>query len=170
MLNIKKNKIFSVKEYISSKFSDLKFDEESHTYTLKGKKLTSTSTYIKKRFTNKFEGYRIAKAMADSFNKNNPDATQRDPFYYLYRWKQISTASTETGSRVHNYAEFNYPHFYDSPSCIQEQGVYDFYNDLDSKYVVLFMELKMYNEKYLKAGTADIIFYNTETNKIIIGD
>lgn len=170
MHNIKVNRSDEIRAHIESCFDGLKFDEESHTYTYDGNKLTSTSQYIKERFSNPFKTYHIANIMYKKANKDCPQCKKRDPFYYIYRWKHISEEAVNAGSRVHNYAEFGYPLFLDPPTCEQEQGVIDFFNDLDNKYVVLFLELRMYMKDYLKAGTADGILLNTETNKIIIID
>jgi hypothetical protein len=169
MLTIKIDNITRIRQEINACFNNLKFDEESHSYTLNNKKLISTTTYLK-RFSSEFEPYLTAKRMADSYNKKRIATPERSYTYYLYRWKHISEAATNMGSAVHNYAEYNYPDFIDSPSNKQEQGVIDFFNDLDSKYVVLFLELRMYIEKYLKAGTADIILYNKDTGNIVIAD
>lgn len=163
------NSIDLLKEEISNTFCDLEFEEESHSYTLDGQKLISTSKFISKFYTEPFDAFNIAKAMADSYNKKSP-TRKRDAFYYIYRWNQIKETATNSGSRVHNYAEYNYPEFYDAPICKQEQGVIDFFNDLPDNYVVLFMELKMYIREYKKAGTADLILYNTETDNIVISD
>lgn len=169
MLNIKVNNSLRVKQALESAFSGLSFDEASHTYKLKGQKLISTSKWLKQYYES-FNTYEIAKAKANKFNKENCNDAQIDHFYYIYRWKQISEAATNTGTRVHNYAEYNYPLFSDTPYCEQEQGVVDFYKDLDSKYEVVFLELKMFIEKYGKAGTADIILYNNDTGNILLAD
>jgi hypothetical protein len=169
MINCTISDIDLIKNQIKTAFKGLAFDEESHTYTLNGNKLVSTTTYLTNFYT-KFTAYHMAKAMADSFKKKNRNCRSRDYSYYIYRWKMISDAATSSGSRVHNYAEFNYPDWIDPPSCDQEQGVIDFFDDLDSKYVVLFLELKMYLEKYNKAGTADVTLYNLESGNIVIAD
>jgi len=170
MHNIKINRTPSITDHISKCFDGLQFDEESHTYTYNKKKLISTSTYIKKRFANKFKAYYLAKIMAKNHNRKCPQCKERDPFYYIYRWKHESEQSINAGSRVHNYAEFGYPLFLDPPVCEQEKGVIDFFSDLPKKYSVLFLELRMYMKDYLKAGTADGILLNKETNKIVIID
>lgn len=170
MDNIIMDRSEEIRYIISKHFSGLVFDEESHSYTYDNQKLLSTSYYIKQRFSNDFKAYEIATSLANSFKSKCPECKERDKYYYIYRWKHQGLEATSSGSRVHNYAEYNYPSFVDEPVCDQEQGVVDFYNNLDSKYVMLFLELKMFMKDYLKAGTADGIFLNTETNKIVILD
>lgn len=169
MIRKSKTKIEIIKEKISNSFLGLVFDEPSHSYTLDGNNLTSTTTFLK-RYSTPFSGYNIAKAMAKKHNRERTTSKPKDEYYYLYRWKMQSTSATNYGTVVHNYAEFNYPDFIDPPSCRKEQGVVDFFSDLEDNYVVLFLELKMYIKEYNKAGTADLILYNKETDKIIIGD
>lgn len=152
------------------RFSDLSFDEETHTYTLPdGMKLISSTTWIK-RFQEKFEDYYIANKVAESVNNKVSKSKKRGYGYYLNRWKQQREAATLSGSRVHEYIEYNYPDFVDDPACQQEYGAILFFNDLDPKYKVVCMELRMYIKEFHKAGTADCILYNTETGNIIIAD
>jgi CDP-glycerol glycerophosphotransferase (TagB/SpsB family) len=72
------------------------------------------------------------------------------------------------GSRIHHFAEA-FPYF-ETPICNKEQGIVDFFNNLDEKYIVLHSEFRMYDEEYSKAGTCDAILLNTETDKLVIID
>ena len=161
--------ITELKQTITKKFGDLQYDPEGHTYTLNGKELESTSSFIK-QFIRPFEQYPIATAMGKSFNNKYPNLPPRDAKYYISRWRDISIAATTQGTKVHNYAENNYPHFIDEPDCDKERGCVEFFEKLDPRYVVVHMELRMYKEDILRSGTTDILIYDLVDKHFIIAD
>ena len=55
---------------INKTFSGLSFDEETHTYTLNGKQLISTTTYLK-RFSEAFNSYHASEAKGRKKLKEN---------------------------------------------------------------------------------------------------
>lgn len=157
-----------VRDDIIKAFYGLNFDEPTHIYSFKGCRLSSTSSFLK-RYTGVFPARHMAKVMAEKFTRENPKM-QRDASYYLNRWSMMGRAAAASGTRIHNYAEYNYPTFPDRPVCEQEEGVIEFFERLPDYYVVLFMELRMYIKRYRKAGTADLILLNKKTGKIVIAD
>ena len=158
--------IDSVRLKIQNSFSGLSFDEESHTYALNGKQLISTTTYLK-RFTDSFNSFHASEAKEKKILRLNPN-DKRTARYYRARWKHLKDEAAIMGTRVHLYAEC-YPDF-DYPSDWREQGVLDFYKWLPSHYIVLFTELRVYDEETLHAGTVDGLLYNTKTGKLVIYD
>ena len=167
---MKSLEIQSIQIYLKNLYKDLKFDEETHTYTL-GKTflLTGTTTYLK-RFIEEFDEKKMSRASLYSYNKKFPKSKKRDVSYYLTRWECQNKAATYSGTRVHNYAEYNYPDFIDPPSCFQEEGVIQFFKNLSPKYKVVSLELRIYYESYRKAGTIDLILLNTDTQKLVLAD
>lgn len=158
--------IDSVRLKIQNSFSGLSFDEESHTYALNGKQLISTTTYLK-RFTDSFNSFHASEAKEKKILRLNPN-DKRTARYYRARWKHLKDEAAIMGTRVHLYAEC-YPDF-DYPSDWREQGILDFYKWLPSHYIVLFTELRVYDEETLHAGTVDGLLYNTKTGKLVIYD
>lgn len=161
--------ITGIKANIKKLFPGLNFNEKEHKYTYYKTNLISTTTFLKK-YVPEFEEKSIARAKTYIYNKKRISSTQRTENYYIERWKAINRVSTEKGTRVHVFAENNYPDFIDRPYCGQEAGVIEFFKWLPDNYVVLFMEFRLYNIKYKKAGTLDFVLYNKDTNNIVLAD
>lgn len=158
--------IEEIKCKIRESFAGLAFDEESHTYTLNGKQLISTTSYLK-RFTDDFNAFHASEAKGAKMLRLNPK-DKRTAQYYRARWKALKDEASIMGTRVHAYAEC-YPDF-DPPMDWREQGVLDFFEWLPKHYIVLFQELRVYDEDTYHAGTIDGLLYNTKTKKLVIYD
>lgn len=158
--------IDDIKSKIRASFAGLAFDEESHTYTLNGKQLISTTGYLK-RFSDDFNAYHASEAKGAKMLRLNP-SDKRTAQYYRARWKCLKDEAGIMGTRVHSYAEC-YPDF-DLPLDWREQGVLDFFKWLPDNYVVLFQELRVYDESTYHAGTVDGLLYNKNTGKLVIYD
>lgn len=171
MININQNisKTQLVKDTLHKCFSDLVFDEELHKYTLHGDELTSTTTWIKK-YCHDFIEYKQAVRLAKRVNKKVTSSKYRSYKYYQKRWQRQRDAATLSGSRVHDYVEYNYPDFIDPPACEQEKAAKEFILGLEPHYKVVALELRMYIKEFKKAGTADIIIYNTNTGNLVLAD
>ena len=157
-----------------SKFSKLEFNEEDHIYTVNGEVYPSVSGLIE-NFYDKFNP-ELAYKYADSRGFLVEQVQSA--------WDGEADISIIKGNRVHNYSEdyinnyidngykFNNP---DLPTCKQELGCIQWWHDtvLSKKYPnlePLVMELRMYNEKFKYAGTADIILLDKSDGSLIIGD
>lgn len=158
--------IIEINNLIKNTFNNLKFNEELHLYTLNDKQLINTTTFIK-QFLNEFNSYHASENKAKSILKNNP-SSNKNGTYYRKRWKYLRDEAIAIGSRVHNFAEC-YPDF-DTPLCNKEKGIIEFFKNLPDHIKLVNQEVRVYNEKYLKAGTIDCLLYNTQTNKLIILD
>ena len=158
--------IEEVKLKIRNAFANISFEKSDHSYTYDGYLLESSSKY-RQQFEESFESYYSAESKYKSNLKKNP-FTKKTAEYYRERWDLISLEAINLGKRVHLYSE-TYPDF-DEPSCIKEKGVVEFFDNLTSNYVLLFQELVMVDKEFYKAGTADLIFLNTDTGNLIIGD
>lgn len=155
-----------IKNKLIKAFKDLKFDEDSHTYLIKNKKLLSTTTYIEK-FSQEFNAYHASENKAKKIQENNPN-DKRTSTYYRKRWEYVNKEATNMGSRIHMFAEC-YPNF-DEPMCNGEQGVVDFFNWIPEEYELLFLEFRLYDEDSLRAGTMDGLLLNKNTGKLVIFD
>lgn len=155
-----------IKSKIAKSFSGLSFDEESHTYMLNGSVLTNTTTYLK-RFSDSFNSYYASEAKGAKMMRQNPD-DKRTGQYYRARWNHIRNEASAAGTRIHLFSEC-YPHF-DAPIDWREEAILEFYEWLPEHYKVLFLELRVYDEATLHAGTVDGLLYNTKTGKLVIFD
>lgn len=158
--------IEEIKNKIKNSFSGLAFDEESHTYSLNGRQLISTTTYLK-RFSDTFNAFHASEAKEKKILRLNAN-DKRTGQYYRARWKHLKDEAAIMGTRVHLYAEC-YPDF-DTPIDWREQAILDFYQWLPDNYVVLFTELRVYDESTLHAGTIDGLLFNKDTGKLVIYD
>lgn len=156
-----------IREKLKQLFCDLIFNEEEHAYLLNGQKLLSTTTFVDK-LTDDFDEYHISENKAVTWNKEHPGAKPRTGTYYRKRWNYISEQALNLGSRVHEYAE-TYPYL-DSPYCDYEKGVVEFFKFFDTRYIMIDQEIRVYNEVNRKAGTMDILAYDTVTKKLVIFD
>lgn len=156
-----------IKKKLKDSFNELKFDHKTHTYTIAGDRFESVTTTLK-NYSKGFDTYNMAALVAEKYNRENPDKPPRNSLWYVKHWKLKNEEISARGSRVHYYAE-QYPNL-DEPTCDQERGIKEWYDALDSKYVILHMELQMYCKKLRLAGTADLILLNTETGKLVIAD
>ena len=165
---------------------NLDFDEKTHTYKVLGRKLKSVSSCLK-HFHLPFNKD-LAKFVAMSRTKNTGKKWTKG--MVLKEWRKKAELAAENGTRIHNFAELyawysdkvpgigenimNYTDFQSDktpqPTCDQERGVIEFWNDLNDKYYVVALEQMMYLQEFGFAGTADVILYNRETGKFVIVD
>lgn len=150
-----------ITERLRNCFSELKFVEKTHTYTVQGKRMPSVSGLIKnyyKDFDSKAQSVRTARVYG------------RKPEDVRAEWKAISDEACERGTRVHLFAE---DYVWDrslKPSCQQEEAACSFWDTLPSWLVPVTMEIQMFHKEFDFAGTADIVLYNKRTDKLIIAD
>jgi hypothetical protein len=168
---LSKDDIRTIRKDINGAFSGLHFDEKSHTYQVDGKFLISSTTFVKE-FTEPFDSSYMSRVMCKLYN-DHPKRVytkKRSTRYYRKRWRNFADAATNRGTRVHDYVEWNYPDFIDEPACEQEMGVVEFFSHLPSHYSPIAIEIRMFNKKYSKAGTADFLLVNRKTGKLVILD
>lgn len=152
-----KNIVTNVNNY----FKDLKFDETTHTYTKLKKKLTPVS-YVLKKFTEEFDSDKMSVLVA-----NKRGITKEE---VLKEWEDNKNKACQLGTKVHLFGE-NYCRDRDlKPSNGYEEAITKWYSIIPDYIKPLFLELQMYSESLGIAGTADMIFYNTKTDKLLIRD
>jgi hypothetical protein len=155
------------REKVKEIFKDLVFNEKAHSYFVGNRQYISVSTQLKK-FYIPFDDIEIAPHSAAKWNRNHPFKPKKNAADLLAEWKAIADEACDRGHRVHLFGE-NYPVFKEV-TCIQEEAIVQYYNDLNPKYVVFFLELQMYSPELNYSGTGDIILWNNETGKISIRD
>jgi hypothetical protein len=139
-------------------FKDLCFIEESHKYLLYGEILPSVSHKIKK-FEPQKDWVQIA--------KNKSLSTGINYKTYLKEWEEKSHVAAKNGTNLHSFAERPDER---KPITPQEKSVLKFFEDYKDEYVILAKELRMYHEKYMFAGTTDLVLLHVPTSKVVIGD
>ena len=139
-------------------FKDLEFVEDSHTYTVKGKVLPSTSSMIK-QFYEPFDAEKISFFVARKRGITREEV--------LKEWAENNKKATDYGTLVHKYAE----DYCLGKVCKETpQSVIKFWKELPGYYELLFVELQMYSDEYKYAGTTDFVLLDTRDNSIVIGD
>lgn len=132
----------------------LYFDEENHTYYLKGKMIQSVSRLLDKLKSqeeldkfNSVEFQEFLKPYAEFGTFIHTQTERLDKGFVLedieYNEKELTA--------MNNYKN----HI----STLRDQG-----------YELLVIELPMYSKKFNAFGTIDRLFYNKETNKILLAD
>ncbi|MDR0619913.1 MAG: hypothetical protein LBG17_08455 [Bacteroidales bacterium] len=143
-------------------FSELTFEESTHTYKIGGIPVLSSVSALYHRFQEPFDALAASTHVAKKLGKKQEDI--------LDEWKAKSKASCLRGTVVHNFAE---KYMFDKnviPSSLEEKAVKDFF-DIQPDYIdPIGSEIKMYHKTFLFAGTCDALLYNNKTNKYIICD
>lgn len=148
-------------------FQKLKFVEDTHTYTVDGKKIPSTSSLIK-QFYEQFDAQRV------SFSMSKGDVVKQQKL--LSQWENKRDSAAIRGTDIHNFAEnyvkqgFKYTARSFQTNTIQKQAVINFWNNLPDYYIPIFTELQMYHPVYGYAGTSDFELGDTRDNSLVIGD
>ena len=151
---------------LHSAFENIDFNEDWHVYTVEETKLPSV-TQQTKTFYNEFPAEEIAPYSANKWNENNPDKPPKTADDILREWTENAESARNKGTSIHHFAEY-YDTLFNEATCSEEQGVVNWFRDKPKKYVSIANELPVCNLKY--AGTPDRIFFNTETQKLVIVD
>lgn len=146
---------------INEFFAKLEFDATQHRYNVSNENLISVSGLLKD-FQHPFERDGIARGVAEKRRITSIEV--------IAEWDANTKEACDRGHRVHDFAE---RYVWDRtliPSCGQEKAVVKFWSEIPPHIVPVIAEIKMYHRIFKYAGTADILLYNTETRKFIIGD
>lgn len=154
-------------EKLKGKFYDLTFNEESHTYWIRGIIFPSVSSLIKlfyEEFNTEIESIEY------SIRRNFELEDVRNA------WSGTALLATTSGTRVHifgeDYVKWKYFGIGERPvvTCKQCLAIIQFWNDLPDYIHPVALELQMYCWDNKFCGTTDIILYNELTGKYIIAD
>lgn len=142
-------------------FKEIKFDEASHSYTVKGKNLKPVS-YVLKDFQEPFDEQKMAFLVAKKKGISIKEV--------LDDWHKKRDDSCELGTKVHAYGENLIMNRNLQPTNGYEIAIKKYHSKIPHYVVPLCTELQMYSEKWSIAGTADLMFYNTKTDEIDLRD
>ena len=143
-------------------FKDLSFIEETHKYFVKGEPLKKSVSGLIHRYEFPTDWDKVLKQAAEKRGVT--------PEVEKARWKKEEDFGCALGTETHLFAEAYAVDRTLKPKTGHQRAVVNFWNDLPDFIVPLFLELKMYHKEIMFAGTADLIFYNTKTKQITIGD
>jgi len=141
-------------------FSDLKFVEDTHTYTVGDKKLPSVSSLIE-QYSKPFDKG-ISKFVARKRGCSQEEI--------LAEWEATATAACLRGNKAHDWGE---AYLFDrtlTPTTPLEEAIQKFWSSFPDYIVPVGAELKMYHKVFNFSGTMDIFLYNTRNDTYIIGD
>lgn len=159
-------------------FNKIKFDDNTHTYYLGDKILTSVTTVIHNYCSFFDEKYWLGIKSAEY----GISETQ-----LKYSWEFLNDLSTFKGSALHNFIEFYYfnklypypkndiiNHFGYDPIIkefeIIRNQFFKFYEISFGKLIPIKPEFIVYDEEYMISGMTDMLFYNLKKKCLQIYD
>lgn len=148
--------------YIRDYFSGIDFQEENHTYTWRNKPIKESVSSVIKNFCEPFQAETVALQMC---NQDKALATG-----LINQWKDTAQQACHKGTNIHLFAEQYFYNRKTQPKTAYEVAIAKFYNWLPDYIEPVFSELQMVHQKFLFAGTADIILYNKRNNTYVIAD
>lgn len=156
-----------IREKLYAAFEGMEFDEAKHRYTLDGEVLPSVSSLIS-NFYDPFDSEAESVKYAEKYGFDVEDVKAS--------WFGENQISVEKGHAVHQFAEdYTNCHYFGAdwrplPHSKQCLGVIQFWNSLPEHIVPLALELRMFSRKYMYAGTADVLLYDTKSGCAILAD
>lgn len=147
---------------IKHTFNQIKFNRGSHTYKLKGKKLTSVTTFV-----STFEPYvnwdEIAQRKADKEGKSKD--------LILSQWRNKGLAATTKGTKVHSYIERRLRRNTEKDTEFVEMIAWDRFWEQAHKYLTpVKIEWVVGDYDLGLGGTIDCLFYSEKTKRHHIFD
>lgn len=147
---------------ITEPFNDLTFEEKKHRYFVKEEPIKTSVSGLISEFYEHFNAEAVAPYSARKLGITTEEV--------LKQWADINQESRDRGHRVHNFGELYQFNRNLKPSCPQEEALVSFWQSVPEHIIPVAAELRMYHFKYLFAGTADIILFDTKTQTYIIAD
>lgn len=151
----------NIKENVINFFKDIRFNEDTHTYKINGKKLIPVS-YILKNFVEEFDSDKMSGIVALKRNITKEEV--------LKEWEDNKNRACELGTSVHLFGEKYCRNRDLKPTNGYEEAIVKWYSTKPDYIETTFLELQMYSNSLGIAGTSDMVFYNTKTDKFKILD
>jgi len=149
-------------ENIHKFFEGLTFNEEKHQYKVKDISLKLSVSGVIKKFVTEVDFDEIA--LEQDAKHGMSEGTMKQ------LWEYNKEAACAFGTKVHFFGELYPFHRTLKPTNKHEEAIVKFWNDLPEHIIPVKMELQMYHKKFMFAGTADIILYDTIKKVFIIAD
>jgi len=143
-------------------FSALSFNSEAHIYHVNGVPIEYSVSGKVKKFYPEFDA---KKKSLDVAMKTS--STQHQ---VLQDWNLKGEVARVKGNKAHLFGEL-YPFNRElRPQSPYDIAIMKFWKDLPPHIIPVLTEARMYHLTDLYAGTADLLLYNTQTGKYILGD
>ncbi len=145
-----------------------KFDERSHTYTMDGLKLKSTTLHIKE-WSKPFNGVQISNFVAKSNHKKGKGmANAADIRKY---WSMKGSRSSSLGTTGHDYCVMWWMDKENTPPITElDRNAEKLMNYLVKHFDIVRMEIPKGSVKYAMGYTLDILLKRKGTEEYYIGD
>lgn len=143
-------------ENIHVRDSDILFEEESHTYSYKGKQFLSVTTWVN-TFFDEFNSNDVLKKMMKSINWKNNIYYGKTEEEIKSIWKKNNIQAIENGVKLHRDIEL----FYNNEKIDNNSIEFDYFKNFfrDHYYLTPWRtEWKVYDEDIHLAGTIDMVF------------
>lgn len=160
--------MLKIKQYIEQMFSGLHFEAHKHLYTWHGIRVPKSATKVVEHFIPPFDEAYWAEvcALRDGITVHE----------MIHQWQTTNRLACELGTETHDFLEI-----WDglkTPSTPQQIAGTKFLKWLltqetstgTRRYYILFKECRMYSKMFNIAGTADLLVWDDETDKVIIFD
>lgn len=143
-------------------FEGLSFNEDSHSYYVANRKLSTSVSGIVNRFGKHTDFEQIASDKEQRLGVP-PGSLQR-------LWDYKAEAAQALGNRVHYFGELYTFNRSLEPAYNQEIAIVRFFYDLPEYMVPVTTELRGYHKKYMYGGTVDLVLLNKQTGNLVIAD
>ena len=151
-----------LQEQILNYFKELNFKEKEHQYNISGVPIKISVSGLIKKYKFPTDWSKVLTNSAKKHRKSEAEISKS--------WKQAADKGCEIGNEAHLFGEvYVVDRSHKSMSGFDE-AIKKFWADLPDYIVPLLLEIRMYHKKYMFAGTADILLYNTRTGQIYIAD
>lgn len=174
--------LYKLNEILWSAFRDIYFEDEGHRYTdSEGNVYKSVSTVIEEHH-DEFKEKEVAPHTAAKMTRELKRVVT--PKEVLDMWHDKNNYGKDIGHAVHNvmenlwarksyYHKFKKRYKYDDIQADFDRRIpkcKTLFSKLSERYVPIRTELPVYDKKHLICGTMDILLYDKQTEKLVIGD
>lgn len=152
----------NIQNRIANFFGELTFNEKYHKYSVGGTPISiSVSGLIGRyKYPVNWDSIKLGVSLKRGISVQEVEA----------EWAAAAKLGCDIGDKTHIFAENYAMNRSLKPTTGYEEAVVKFWNDLPDFVVPVGLEVKMYHKEKMFAGTADLLFYNKNTGKYVIGD
>lgn len=147
-----------------NQFSNIYFDESSHSYKVDDKNLISVTTLLHD-YSHSFDSDKISKQVAAKTGKKADDLK--------IEWKEKGESSSNKGKHLHKFIEeyiLKKDLFKMDLYPEEKQYFLNFYEDFLKNKVIIYSEKILYNLEWQLAGTIDLLCYCPEEETLYFID
>lgn len=156
---------------LSELSNQIQFDEENHRYSLGDHQFARSVTQICSSFCQKFDESSVVQ---ETYRKHHNNPVSR---YYqmtieqiLQLWEEIRTEASRYGTYVHQQLENFYNKVpYDTTVDVGWQ-IDQYLNECPKHWIPLIAECRVYSIEYDVAGCVDMIYRDSNTDRLIVVD